>query len=309
MFHAPVLCEEAVDALVVDPGWTYVDGTVGGGGHAECIGERLSPAGRLICFDADADALEASRVRLARFAPRVLFVHSNYSGIGQALGDPGRGAVGGILLDLGVSSYQFDEGARGFSFRVDERLDMRMDRRQSLTAWDVVNSYDEKRLADLLWRFGEERQSRRIARRIVGKRPVDSTGALRDAIAATAGGPHLVKTLARVFQALRIEVNAELDHLRTALEQVPDVLKPGGRIVVIAYHSLEDRMVKEFFRRESATRVPSGHPLLPDHARTPRLRTVTRKPLEPGDEEVRLNPRARSAKMRVAERTDAGQLV
>jgi 16S rRNA (cytosine1402-N4)-methyltransferase len=305
MFHAPVLCDEAVDALVVEGAWTYVDGTVGGGGHALRVGERLGAAGRLICFDADADALAEARTRLASLGDRVTFVHANYSAIGEILRQSGAAPLGGVLLDLGVSSHQVDAGPRGFSFRADEPLDMRMDRRQALSARDVVNGYEETRLADVLWRFGEERMSRRIARRIVARRPLETTGALRDAVASVAGGPHLVKSLARVFQALRIEVNAELDHLAATLEQLPSLLRPGGRIVVIAYHSLEDRLVKDFFRREAATHEPSGNRLLPDRALVPRLRVVTRKPVVASEEEVERNPRARSAKMRVAERTEA----
>ncbi len=301
-YHAPVLCDEAIDALLSDPGLTYLDGTVGGGGHAERVCGLLSAKGRLLCFDLDEEAIRFASRRLARFGDRVVFVRANFREMKAELRRIGVDRVGGVLLDLGVSSFQLDEGPRGFSFRSDEELDMRMDRRQQLTARDVVNEYSEEALADILFRYGEERLSRRIARRIAGRRPLRTTGDLSAAVESAVGARFLVKTLARVFQALRIEVNGELDNLSAGLTSALDVLAPGGRLVVVAYHSLEDRIVKEFFRKEAAVVIPSGHKLVPDAPRNPRLRILTPRPVQPSAAEVERNPRARSARLRAAER-------
>jgi 16S rRNA (cytosine1402-N4)-methyltransferase len=300
-YHEPVLRDEVLSSLVTDPGGTYVDATVGGGGHAEEICKHLEGDGRLICFDLDEDALTASRERLRRFEHRVTFVRANFGGLREELRARGILSIRGLLLDLGVSSRQLDEGAKGFSFRADERIDMRMDRRQPLTGWDVVNTYAEARLAAILWEFGEERHARRIARRIVEARPIHTTGALRSVIEA-AGTSFLTKTLARVFQAIRIEVNGELKNLERVLTDLPVILAPGGRVVVLSYHSLEDRMVKDRFKREAAARVYSGHTYIEDTIRVPTLRVLTRKPIVATVAEAQSNPRARSAKMRVAER-------
>jgi 16S rRNA (cytosine1402-N4)-methyltransferase len=305
-FHIPVLCREAVDALVTNAEGCYVDGTVGGGGHAEEICARLHGRGNIICLDADADALASARSRLQQCAERTTFLHTNFGELAGALQRLGVSRIDGLLLDLGVSSYQFDVPERGFSFRGDERLDMRLDQRQQLTAWDVVNTAEEKSLATLLWEYGEERESRRIARRIVAARPVNTTGDLRAVVEHAVGARFLTKTLARVFQALRIAVNQELERLRTVLAQAVDLLAPGGRIVVISYHSLEDRIVKEFFRGESEMPAEQRNPFARGAAAEGRLHVVTRKPVVPNDEEMARNSRARSAKMRVAERTDVG---
>jgi len=305
MYHAPVLCEEAVAFLNVSGSRTYVDGTVGGGGHAEKICERLAGDGRLICVDRDVEAIAAARKRLAAFSARLTFVHAPFATLAAELAALNIGKVAGVLLDLGVSSRQLDEGSRGFTFRADAPLDMRMDGRQALSAMEVVNTYEHARLADVLWRFGEERHSRRVAREICRRRPVRTTGALREAVAAAVGGAFAVKSLARVFQAIRIEVNGELDQLESLLSATPFLLAEGGRLVVISYHSLEDRIVKDFMRRES-TPAP-GRALLPATPGPVRFRLVTRKAVVPGPGEVEQNPRARSAKMRVAERTDHEQ--
>ena len=214
--------------------------------------------------------------------------------------------IDGLLLDLGVSSHQLDVPERGFSFRGDERLDMRLDQRQQTSAWDLVNSAEEGVLAQILWEFGEERESRRIARRIVGARPVHTTGELRTIVEQTVGSRFLTKSLARVFQALRIAVNHELENLRSGLAGGVNALGPGARLVVISYHSLEDRIVKEFFRMEMLAPAEQRHPFVRGPIAEGRLRPVTRKPVLPGDEECARNSRARSAKMRVAERTDVG---
>jgi 16S rRNA (cytosine1402-N4)-methyltransferase len=299
-YHIPVLCDAAVRILVSDPSWTYVDGTLGGGGHAEAICERLSVSGRLIACDRDEDALAFSRERLTRFADRITIVHTDLASISNFLRQ--AGPIGGLLLDLGVSSFQLDEVSRGFSFRSVDPLDMRMDRRQSRTAADLVNGSSERLLADILFHYGEERAARRIARAIVACRPLRTTGDLSRVVERAVGAHFLQKSLARVFQALRIEVNQELDQLRTALETVTPLLRRGGRLVVISYHSLEDRIVKDFFREQAADRVPSGHRLIPDAPRVPVLRILTRRPVVASPEEVETNPRGRSAKLRAAEK-------
>ena len=298
-YHEPVLCREALSFLLTDKDGVYVDGTLGSGGHAESICEQLSPRGRLIGFDADGDAIAEAGKRLQRFGERVTIVEANFRLLRERL----AGAkIAGLLLDLGVSSHQLDDGTRGFSFRSDDRLDMRMDRRAQFSAWDVVNTYPEEQLAKILWEYGEERLSRRIARSVVRARPVDTTGSLASIVERCVGGRFLTKSLARVFQALRIEVNSELASLREVLAAVPDVLQPGGRCVVISYHSLEDRIVKDFFRAEAAERIPSGNALVPDTPRVPRLTLLTKKPVVAGKEEYERNPRARSAKLRAAAR-------
>jgi 16S rRNA (cytosine1402-N4)-methyltransferase len=301
-YHVPVLCEAAVEALVCDPGWVYVDGTFGGGGHAERICERLSPAGRCIGFDCDEDAIREASLHPERFRDRLTLVHANFRDMRRELLARGIDAVGGVLLDLGVSSHQLDDTGRGFSFRESAALDMRMDRRQPLNALDVVNSYSEAALGDLLFHFGEERNARRVARALVASRPLSSTGDLRAVVERVVGQRHVVKSLARVFQALRIEVNRELENLSAALADAVALLVPSGRLVVISYHSLEDRIVKQFFREHSARVERSGHKLIPDRPLVPVLRTVTAHPVESGAGERAGNPRARSAKMRVAEK-------
>ena len=301
-YHEPVLCAEALRYLLTDREGTYVDATVGGGGHAEAICGRLGPGGRLIGFDADSDAIVEAEKRLLRFSPRYTLIRENFRSIKNALASRGVAGAAGILLDLGVSSFQLNAGEKGFSFRADERLDMRMDRRRPLTAWEVVNTYPEERLASLLRAYGEEQAARRIARAIIQQRPVDTTASLGAIVEKCAGGRFLTKSLARVFQAIRIEVNDELASLELALEDVPSLLNPGGRCVIIAYHSLEDRIVKEFFREEASDTIRSAHKYLPDTPRTPRLTILTRKPVTANEAERARNPRARSAKLRAAER-------
>jgi 16S rRNA (cytosine1402-N4)-methyltransferase len=284
-FHAPVLPEQVVSFLLQDPGGIYVDGTLGGGGHTEAICSRLSGNGRVVAFDVDEEAIRFAKLRLDAYAPRVTTVRANFSNMRSELELLDITGVNGILLDLGVSSFQLDNSDLGFSFRGEGHIDMRMDRRQPLTGWDVVNSFSEESLRTILWTFGEERHGRRIAKMIVAARPIESTVRLREVVASAVGGRYLTKTLARVFQAIRIEVNKELVNLEKALLEAPSLLLPGGRMVVISYHSLEDRIVKTFLR---------SHPA--------ELRILTRKPIMPSDEEISGNKRARSARMRVAER-------
>lgn len=301
-FHTPVLYEEVLHFLVTNTKGTYVDGTLGGGGHAEGICRRLTPDACLIGFDADEDALRVASARLRNVPPRVVLVHANVRMLKSELRRRGIAAINGLLLDLGVSSYQLDEQAKGFSFRSDERIDMRMDRRQERSGWHVVNEYDEGRLAALISEYGEERNARRIANAIVRTRPVETTQHLARVIESVTGRRFLLKTLARVFQAIRIEVNDELRNLECALTDGIDLLEAGGRIVVISYHSLEDRMVKTVFRNASLTVQRSGHKYLPDVRLEPKLRLLTKSPVTASAAEVEHNPRARSAKLRAAER-------
>lgn len=304
-YHVPVLLDEVVAHLVTTPTGIYVDGTLGGGGHAEKILERLSPPGMLIGIDADSDAIEEATKRLRRFQSSIQLVQNNTVHIADILRSMHISTIHGLLLDLGVSSFQLDEARKGFSFRGDERLDMRMDRRQALDAFAVVNSYNSDELASVIWKYGEERLSRRIAQAIVKKRevaPVETTGQLAAIVESVVGGRFLLKTLARVFQAIRIEVNNELERLQNMLNESLNIIASGGRIVVISYHSLEDRIVKNFFAEQAATRIPSGNKFQPDIPRIPKLRVITKRPIVASEEEQRMNPRSRSAKMRVAEK-------
>ena len=304
-YHIPALLHETLEYLLTTKDGVYVDGTLGGGGHAEAILEKISPGGKLIGIDADSDAQNEAGRRLRRFESNIVFVHDNVVNLRTILNAQGFSSIQGILLDLGVSSFQLDQGEKGFSYRSNDRLDMRMDKRQGLTAYDVVNSYDDARLAEVLWNYGEEPHSRRLARAIVRRRmerPIDTTGDLTWVIEDVAGAKYRIKTLSRVFQALRIEVNNELENLSHVLTDAVSLLAAGGRIVVLSYHSLEDRIVKRFFVEHAATSAPSGHPLLPDTPLTPDLRLLTRKPVIASAEEQGRNPRSRSAKLRAAEK-------
>jgi 16S rRNA (cytosine1402-N4)-methyltransferase len=304
-YHTPVLRDEVVAWLLTPTGTVYVDATLGGGGHAESILQRLHPTGVLVGLDADPDAIQFSTARLSTYQGQAVLVHSNFRDVSAVLAQRDIHRISGILFDLGVSSYQLDEPSRGFSFRTDEQLDMRMDRTLALDARSIVNHYDEQELADVLWMYGEERASRKIAHALVRRRtesPLQTTGELAAVVREIVGERFLVKSLARVFQALRIEVNNELMSLEAALAQAIALLKTGGRIVVISYHSLEDRIVKDTFKREAAASIPSGHKLVPDTPLQPAVRILTKKPITASEEECSRNSRARSAKMRVAER-------
>ncbi|MGB2868621.1 MAG: 16S rRNA (cytosine(1402)-N(4))-methyltransferase RsmH [Bacteroidota bacterium] len=304
-YHTPVLLQEVLSLLLTKKDGVYVDGTLGGGGHAQAVLERLDRSGMLIGLDVDEDAIAAASRTLGRFGAQAKFKRNNFRDIKKALLDLGVETVTGILLDLGVSSHQLDEPSKGFSFRGNEKLDMRMDRTKPLDALQVVNEYDEQRLSEILWKYGEERNSRRIVKGIVRRRAtatIQTTGDLATILQELVGERFLTKTLARVFQAIRIEVNNELENLKDALRDTMDVLQPQGRLVVISYHSLEDRIVKEAFRSAAATSIPSGHKLLPDTPLEPRMKVLTRKPVEASDIELRQNPRSRSAKLRAAEK-------
>jgi 16S rRNA (cytosine1402-N4)-methyltransferase len=304
-YHTPVLLQEVLSHLLTARNGCYVDGTLGGGGHAEAMLEQLDRFGTVIGIDLDDDAIETASKRLARFGDRAVVKKENFKNIKFVLSQCGINAIQGVLLDLGVSSFQLDEPSKGFSFMTDAPLDMRMDRHQQLDGKYVVNQYDEKLLADILWKYGEEKNSRRIARAIAQYRiqqPIESTGQLASLIERTAGKKFLNKTMARVFQAIRIEVNNEMENLRQALRDYIDVLYPGGRIVVISYHSLEDRLVKEAFRTASAHSIPSGYTIIPDTPLQPVLNVLTRKPVIVSEKEMAANPRSRSAKLRAAEK-------
>jgi 16S rRNA (cytosine1402-N4)-methyltransferase len=304
-YHTPVLLKEVLFHLLTARNGFYVDGTLGGGGHAEAILGQLDASGTLIGFDLDDDALAAAGKRLARFPGRALFVKENFKNIATVLSQQGISHVQGILLDLGISSFQIDEPAKGFSFQMDDRLDMRMDRQQRTDAGQIINQYDEQALVDVFWKYGEEKHSRRIAKAIVRRRseqPIETTGELASIIERTVGGQFLQKTLARVFQAIRIEVNDEIENLRHVLYNCVEVLNPGGRLVVISYHSLEDRLVKIAFRAASAESIPSGNKIIPDTPLQPVLKILTRKPVTASEEEMAANPRSRSAKLRAAEK-------
>ncbi len=301
-YHEPVLLQKTLENLFAPGGSIYVDATVGGGGHATEICKRLPAHGRLICFDADDDALTFAKRRLEQFGSRVTFLRSNFSQLKKSLETLHITAVSGILLDLGVSSFQLDAGSRGFSHRASAPIDMRMDRRLPRSGWNVINEYEETRLAEVLKLYGEEPNSRRLARRIVGARPVESTDTLADIVRKGTHPLQVTRTLARVFQAVRIEVNEELKSLERVLPDAVEMLHTGGRLVVISYHSLEDRLVKDFFRSASATHLKSPVRLAPDIPLKPDLRVITRKPVVPAEEEIARNPRARSAKLRAAEK-------
>lgn len=303
--HISVLLREVVEALAPRPGGRYLDGTLGGGGHAAALLTAAQPAGRLLGIDADPAALAAAREHLlAAGLPAASFTlqHGRFGDMGAIARQNGMDALDGILLDLGVSSHQLDTPERGFSFATAGPLDMRLDPTRGPTAADLVNGLDEQALADLIYRYGEERGSRRIARLIVERRartPFTTTADLAALVARAIGRGHeRIHPATRTFQALRIAVNGELEQLEGALPQAVELLRAGGRLAVISFHSLEDRIVKLFFRAESGYGGSMNE-------RTPRLTILTKKPVEAGDDELARNPRARSAKLRVAERLAA----
>lgn len=305
-YHTPVLLPEVLHFLLTNPHGAYVDATLGGGGHAEGVLEHLSPRGRLIGIDADPEALRSASVRLARFEQQLTLVHGRFGHLMQILAGLNISCITGIFYDFGVSSRQLDDPDKGFSFRADARLDMRMDPDAPVDAAGLVNSYPVDRLTEVFQMYGEEHQSRRIARAIAAARqrgPLLTTGELANVIEQSVGQRHLMKTLARIFQAIRIEVNNELDQIRNALNDTVDLLEPGGRMVTISYHSLEDRIVKDLFVREAARTIRARHKFEPDIPKQPRLALLTKSPVRPGASEMETNPRARSAKLRAAERT------
>jgi 16S rRNA (cytosine1402-N4)-methyltransferase len=306
--HHPVLLREALAALRVRPGGVYIDCTVGAGGHARAILEASAPDGRLLGLDLDPSAITLAQRALEPFQDRALLVRGNFARLKEVASASGFPPVDGILFDLGISSLQLDSPQRGFSFQHDAPLDMRMDPHQALTAAHLVNELSEEDLAGLLFKYGQERKSRRIARLIVSHRPITSTGQLAHLAELALGrGQGRIHPATRTFLALRIAVNQELENLSQGLAQAVGLLRPEGRLVVISFHSLEDGLVKDFLRRESSQCICPPH--LPQCVcgHTPSLRTITRLPAVPSEEEIRHNPRSRSAKMRVAERLPASE--
>lgn len=304
--HISVLLNECIDNLNITPDGIYVDGTMGGGGHSLEIAKRLT-TGRLICIDQDPNAHEAAGKRLAEYKDRITFVRDNFGNIANILDSLGIEKIDGMLLDIGVSSHQLDEAERGFSYQQDAPLDMRMNPDRPFSAYDVVNGYDEDELDRVIFTYGEERWARRIAQFIVKEREnksIETTGELVDIIkkavpkGARKDGPHPAK---RTFQAIRIEVNGELEVLQRAIDDVAARLAVGGRLCIITFHSLEDRIVKEAFRKqENPCICPPQFPVCVC-GKKPLGRVITRKPILPSKEELEKNPRSRSAKLRVLE--------
>jgi 16S rRNA (cytosine1402-N4)-methyltransferase len=306
--HVPVLLDEVRAALKPQPGQWFIDGTLGAGGHAQAVLEATAPDGRLLGLDADPQALEIARQRLTAYQDRVHFVNANFAELAEVARREGFLPVQGVLLDLGFSSLQLEDAGRGFAFQVEGPLDMRYDPRTPTTAHALVNNLDPADLADLIYRYGEERHSRAIARAIVAARPIQTTTQLAEVISRAVGGRRgaRIHPATRTFQALRIAVNDELSALARALPAAVNLLSPGGRLVVLTFHSLEDRIVKEFFVREARDCIcPQGRYELPctcGHRAT--LHIITRKPITSSVREIQTNPRARSAKLRVAERRE-----
>ena len=305
--HVSVLLQECMDALCIKPDGIYIDGTAGGGGHSSEIASHLS-TGKLIALDRDMSAVQAAGARLEKYGERAQVVHSNFSEMAQVCRQLGIDGVDGVLLDLGVSSYQLDTADRGFSYMADAPLDMRMNREDTLDAYTVVNTYTEQQLKKMIYDYGEERFAPRIAQRIVQERekqPIRTTGELVNIIkaampaAAKEGGHHPAK---RTFQAIRIEVNGELSVIEPTIRDAVSLLKPGGRIAIITFHSLEDRLVKQTFASlASGCTCPRDFPVCVC-GKKPLVEIISRKPILPGAQELEINPRSRSAKLRVAEK-------
>ena len=306
--HRSVLLEECMEALAIKTNGVYVDGTAGGAGHSSAIASRLGEGGLLLALDQDETAVAVATQRLSVFGERARVVRSNFRAVASVCRELGIEHIDGLLLDLGVSSYQLDTPERGFSYRSDAPLDMRMDARNPLSARTVVNEYPEDKIRKILFEYGEERYSSRIASNIIRAResaPIETTGELVEIIKrsipaqAREGGHHPAK---RSFQALRIEVNAELDVIAPAIKSAVDLLNPGGRIAIITFHSLEDRIVKQTFGElASGCTCPKSFPVCVC-GNKPRVKVITRKPILPSKEELEYNPRSHSAKLRVAEK-------
>ena len=303
-YHQPVMADRVVEYLITNSQGVYVDGTVGGGGHSELILNRLEKDGKLLCLDADWEALKFAEKRLNQFSNKVL-KQSFFDQLDVVLVEENSIPVDGFIFDLGLSSYQIDHKEKGFSFRLDGPLDMRFSTNQQPTAKDVVNTYSEGRLQKIFREYGEERYWRKIAKKIVeyrDRKMIETTSQLANIISDVTGDNYRVKTLARIFQAIRIEVNKELDRLKIALEKAFKYLSQNGRIVVISYHSLEDKIVKDFFRlKEQDCICPKDFPVCVCD-KIPEMCVLTKRAIRPSYDEINSNPRARSARLRVAEK-------
>ena len=306
--HTSVLLGECIEALDVRDGYTYIDCTAGGGGHSLEIAKKMGKNSRLICFDRDKNAIMAATERLKDYLDRVTFINDNFKSIDKVIKDYGINNLGGVLADLGCSSHQFDTPERGFSYMHDAPLDMRMDTDAPLSAYNVVNDYPEDELKRIIYEYGEEKFAPRIASAICKRRllsPIKTTYELTEIIkgaipaAARADGPHPSK---RTFQAIRIEVNAELDAITPLINAAARAMVPGGRIAIISFHSLEDRIVKQAFKKlASGCTCPKDFPIC-ICGNKPQVKEITKKPILPSEEELEMNPRSRSAKLRIAEK-------
>jgi 16S rRNA (cytosine1402-N4)-methyltransferase len=303
MQHIPVLYQAVIDLLKPVPGGLYLDGTLGAGGHARGVLIASSPDGKVVGMDRDPQALEMARENLAEFGERVIFIKDTYRNFQSHLNNLNWQCVDGILLDLGISSMQLDKPERGFSFRADGPLDMRFDPEQALTAADLVNELSREELAEILFTYGEEKLARKIAEAIIANRPLVGTKDLAEIVKKVARNPKSkIHPATRTFQALRIAVNQELDALEAFLPRALESLNTGGRLAIIAFHSLEDRIVKKFFRLESRDCICPPEVPICVCGHKARLKELTRRPLRPEESEIDRNPRARSAKLRVAEK-------
>ena len=301
--HVPVLVSEVLEGLQARPGGYFVDCTVGLGGHAAAILERILPSGRLLGIDADPEAIRVSQDRLTKYSEAITLVNDNFANLEAICERYQFHPVDGILFDLGVSSMQLDTARRGFSFQLDAHLNMRFDAGEGLTAFEIVNTFSEQDLARLLGEYGEERHSRRIARHIVQNRPIATTTELARLIERVVGSKRArIHPATRTFMALRIVANNELENLKQALEQTIHLLRPGGRLAVISYHSLEDRIVKQFMRRAASSCVCPPGTIMCRCGHVPTLKLISRKVIRPASLEIESNPRSRSAKLRIAER-------
>jgi len=301
--HIPVLLSEAVDGLQARSGGYFIDCTVGLGGHSAAILERISPDGKLLGIDSDPEAIKVARAKLRDYSEAVTLVNDNFTNLDAICNKLNFHPVDGILFDLGVSSMQLDTAQRGFSFQHDAPLDMRFDPQQELTACDIVNTFSEQELARIIREYGEEHRYRRIAQNIVQSRPITSTSQLAQIVEQVLGRQHTrIHPATRTFMALRIAVNSELQNLRVALEQTIDLLGFRGRLVVISYHSLEDRIVKEFMRREASSCLCPAETIICRCGHVASLKIISRKVIKPTPLEIESNPRSRSAKLRIAER-------
>jgi len=303
--HIPVLLDEVVTGLLARPGGHFVDCTVGLGGHSAAILREISPSGKLLGIDADPDAIKRSRDTLSNYGETVTLVNDNFTNL-EAICERYRfHPVDGILFDLGVSSLQLDTAERGFSFHLDAPLDMRFNPEQGLAASDIVNRFSEQELAKLIERYGEERHSRRIARYIAQNRPITTTGELAQLVqqaSIASSRRSKIHPATRTFMALRIAVNSELQNLELALKQTTNLLRPGGRLAVISYHSLEDRIVKQFMRYAASSCVCPPETIICRCGHVPTLKLISRKVIKPTTLEIESNPRSRSARLRIAER-------